>query len=264
MQVDEQRSATPATTAGLVAATPLLHKLPLRRTRHAFTSIASLKASARAAMCAGSHSSATAQLSHLWPLADDLLRAHRLQINLEASNGHVSAQQRELASSSCGHPEHECMELGSQLPIQSELMGVPVEGQEDGVAMHVWDACTDNDDGDDVDAGEIVAAGSPVRTHAARAEELQPADLDICHTHATPGCGGRLGGSEARLGQHEDAERVSTMHDVSEGGGSSHLEQGEPVDGGADSAATSAGTRQRGVLLLRPCGHHLHICLLQM
>lgn len=187
MQFDEPQTLLATPPLGSAAsATPLLYPFTPRRSRHAYTSIATLKAAARASLSASSHSSATAQLSHLWPLAEELLlQAASLQNVREASipeacHPHALRSSPDhdsvpVAASSPRHAEGACMRLRTQLPDQSELMGVPV-----GETVMELDACTD----DDADACDVNAVGPPVATHAFRSEELPHSALDSSHTDA--------------------------------------------------------------------------------
>ena len=179
--------ATAATEsfAGTESSTPLLYPFHPQRARHAYTSLASLKAAARSALRTGSHSSPTAHFSHLWPLAEEVLRAGRVQIDLEDSQRPVpevggTGFQR---NQGLGGNEYACMELGSQLPNQDELTGVPIVGKRAETDMHVLDACTDDeyDDDEDVEDGSDSVAAVVTSVLRAEAPEKVGVNLSLIH-----------------------------------------------------------------------------------
>lgn len=167
MQLQEPATVLPAAIYPQAPAvqTPLLYPFPPRRSRHAYASIASLKAAARAALSTHSHFSMEAHASHLWPLAQELLQAGSLQNALEASRAHASSESPgQVESSVSPDAADACMHLGTKLPNQSELMGVAIEGGEHEPDIG-YDACIE----DEEDSDDSAALGPPVATCATHA-----------------------------------------------------------------------------------------------
>lgn len=143
--------------------TPVLYPFAAQCSRNSFASFATVKAAARATIRNVSKAGAPERLLGLQDVAEELLLAASVQMNLERA--HTEVHNDAVPS----HAEDGCVvhdkqasagiQLGMQLPDQAELMGFQVGNYEKApVRGHV--SCSDDEgDGDDVSCDAPVVTG---------------------------------------------------------------------------------------------------------